>query len=148
MSRVRNHKKLVLPLAFLLTLAQTGISLHLIYCFCLDEWKAGFFQVADQCPGMEAPTASCCSASKVCAPQPDHDCTSDEVVYLHPDHTAVSPGLISLLDFTPDHCDTPTPPLTSFFPVSLTSSLSDFPDKGPPPRSGRAIRRHLQSFLC
>lgn len=143
-----------LSLALMVWTSTIGFNMHLLYCFCKEEWKVSLFEPDDNCTTQkETNSKTCCSKNKGCSVNTDlaefhkTPCESTSVQFVKISDKFLPSkdiGTDILPDFTAilSHLA-----ISAVFVSAQDLSPSDH-NKAPPLPYGRTLLTFLQLMLC
>ena len=143
-----------LSLALMVWTSTIGFNMHLLYCFCKEEWKVSLFEPDDTCTALkETNSKPCCSKNKGCSVNTDPTefqktpCESTSVQFVK-----ISDKFLPSKDVSTDILPDFTAILSQLAISAIFVSAQDLSpsdhNKAPPLPYGRTLLTFLQLMLC
>ncbi len=142
-----------LSLALMVWTSTIGFNMHLLYCFCKEEWKVSLFELKDSCSvEKQSKTKDCCKSHKGCSAKNEQsefqktpcESTSVQFVKISDKFLSSKEAGKEISPFTDHYCPIPS---SGEFSAVHNPPLTDL-NKAPPVPYGRTLLTFLQLMRC
>lgn len=144
-----------LSLALMVWTSTIGLNLHLLYCFCKEEWKVSLFELEDSCTkAMQRTMDQCCKSHDGCAAKGNFaeiqksPCQSSSVEYVKIDDKFIPGKSFSSLLFKSFFAPDALIPAPSYPDLNHCYQSTELNKAPPLLHYGRLLLTFIQIMIC